>query len=463
MTARIDDQRALPVDCLDFLVPCRRFSIRSNVTRDRQMPVVDEFVLRLIHVTERISIERVKRYFGFSQAETEIVLLDLQAHGLIALVDDFVSLTPMTSTLFRQVDEGDPPRLASVEPWSDFVWFDLVSRNMAPATRYRALPNLPLLKERPEARALPEKFARDAFQANFGDYARRIRRHPDADHLALYSISDVEVAGYGYQPLAADCGMIIHTAPELRLSFPALQDNALQFRDLTIAAADEWQRMATPDSATGVDEYERVTGDGRLHEVQRHINDPDRWMGLLQADLGSEARAIVGAAYLPANVENFCNAISVGLTRDTTASSSLLWLRPGGTRWGRTLKLAEGLQRIREVCRSGGKANLKNTLVVPRALATKARTLWRRIFDEGLLAPTSYASGNLEILLMPKVAAMILVHIPVHGGSLPVGSITWAGATLEILHRRFRNLENFQTLWTSAPVAGGSEEDRSTR
>lgn len=52
---------------------------------------------------------------------------------------------------------------------------------MAQATRYRALPNLPLLKERPEARTLPEKFAREAFQANFGDYARRIKRHADAD------------------------------------------------------------------------------------------------------------------------------------------------------------------------------------------------------------------------------------------------------------------------------------------
>jgi hypothetical protein len=28
---------------------------------------------------------------------------------------------------------------------------------------------------------LPEKFAREAFQANFGDYARRIKRHADAD------------------------------------------------------------------------------------------------------------------------------------------------------------------------------------------------------------------------------------------------------------------------------------------
>jgi hypothetical protein len=97
----MDDLRALPVDCFDFLVPCRRFSIRSNVTRDRQMPVVDEFVLRLIHVTERISIERLQGFFGFSQAEMEIVLLDLQADGLIAVADDFISLTAAANALFR--------------------------------------------------------------------------------------------------------------------------------------------------------------------------------------------------------------------------------------------------------------------------------------------------------------------------------------------------------------------------
>jgi hypothetical protein len=36
-----------------FNVPCRRFLIRANVTRDRRLPVVDEFVLRTLKLCER--------------------------------------------------------------------------------------------------------------------------------------------------------------------------------------------------------------------------------------------------------------------------------------------------------------------------------------------------------------------------------------------------------------------------
>src|SRR3546814_2013459 len=72
----------LLVDAIDFQIPCRRFTIKANVTRDRQMPVVDEFVLRLLRVVQRISGQRLAGYFGFTAREMESVLLELVERGL---------------------------------------------------------------------------------------------------------------------------------------------------------------------------------------------------------------------------------------------------------------------------------------------------------------------------------------------------------------------------------------------
>jgi hypothetical protein len=73
------DISRLPIRPLGFNVPCRQFLIEAQVTRDKRMPVVDEFVLRVLRLCESLSIKRLGAFFGFSQMETQVVLADLQA------------------------------------------------------------------------------------------------------------------------------------------------------------------------------------------------------------------------------------------------------------------------------------------------------------------------------------------------------------------------------------------------
>ena len=68
-----------------FNVPCRRFLISANVTRDRRLPVVDEFVLRTLKLCESVPVKRLGAYFGFSNSETDAVVGDLVNRGLVVL------------------------------------------------------------------------------------------------------------------------------------------------------------------------------------------------------------------------------------------------------------------------------------------------------------------------------------------------------------------------------------------
>ena len=124
-----------------FNIPCRRFLIRANVTRDRRLPVVDEFLLRALKLCEDVPVRRLATYFGFTSAEAETVISDLTAAGLVTVEGDSVRLHPSAQDLFRGFEDG-APRVVEVDSWVVRLWFDLVSKNMAAPDRSRSARNL---------------------------------------------------------------------------------------------------------------------------------------------------------------------------------------------------------------------------------------------------------------------------------------------------------------------------------
>lgn len=450
----------LLVELVDFLVPCRRFFIKANVTLDRQLPVVDEFVLRLVRTAEPISVRRLRRFFAFSEAEAEVVLLDLTEHGLISVTGEDVSLTPNGHELFKHVQDDQAPRLAEIEVREEAVWFDLISKNMMRGTSFRPAPNLIPLEEQPRARALPEAYAREAFETNFRDFARRIMRHPEADRLAIYSVSDVLPAGFAYQPMRAEAEINVRDAIDQNLTFPSLAENPLKFRELASAGADRWERLRAPaPSAGGIAEYERITGDRRPAKLAE-TRDPDAWLALVHERMESTARPTIGPPYLPKITESICRAISEArkLSGEAAASASLIWARPGGDLWGRSSRVGECLASIRDALRARGAPDVETLLVIPRAVPSDLRRAWRRVFDRGLLAPSGQLPADMEVLLVPGVVAHVSIYVPFRSGALCVGSITRDAATLQRLERRLRRESgDSEPLWASDGAAGGAE------
>tara|TARA_R100000935_G_scaffold56585_1_gene88477 strand:- start:1034 stop:1585 length:552 start_codon:yes stop_codon:yes gene_type:complete len=174
------------IDAVDFQIACRRFTVRATITRDRQLPVVDEFVLRLLAVLDRMPVARMRAWFGFSRAEMEAVLIDLSRRNFIEFDGEDVLLTLAGHELFKISGLHGSPSIVEVSPLIGDVWFDLISRNMVPQSRSKSMDYLVKLKELPAARDMPEAFARSAFEDNFRDYINLIRRLPDPDSVSLY-------------------------------------------------------------------------------------------------------------------------------------------------------------------------------------------------------------------------------------------------------------------------------------
>jgi hypothetical protein len=184
MTDSSDKSDRILVDAVGFRIPCRRFSFVLNVSRDRRLPVVDEFVLRLLRMFERIPVQRLRTFFGFSVREMEIVLSDLVARGHVLLEGEFASLQPAADELFSSSADG-MPRMVSVETWNETVSFDMVASTILPSERSYGSRHLIEVTPSALSKEVPRRFAEEAFTSNFRDFVRNNKGTGDADSIHL--------------------------------------------------------------------------------------------------------------------------------------------------------------------------------------------------------------------------------------------------------------------------------------
>lgn len=199
----MDLSKEMVVRTLGFNVPCRQFIIGAQITRDKRMPMVDEFALRILRLCEKVSISRFTAFFGFTQLEMQVVLADLQARSLVVLEENHVMLHPSATEMFRTAGNG-PPHIMEVEGWVNRLWFDLISQSMIASPNLRNVRNLIELKQPAGKESLPADFARQAFQSNFRDYLRNVRKIHNTDHLSLYAVTSVDAGRFSYAQLTGN-------------------------------------------------------------------------------------------------------------------------------------------------------------------------------------------------------------------------------------------------------------------
>lgn len=447
------------VDAVDFQISCRRFTIRATITRDRQLPVVDEFVLRLLAILERMSITRMRSWFGFSKGEIDAVLIDIRRKGLVEFDGDDVILAPAGRDLFRGGKDEDVPNIVEVAPLISDVWFDLVSRNMIPRSRTRNVDYLLRMREDESARAFPETYARAAFHDNFRDYVKRIRRFPDPDNINLYSISDVEGGSYGYQVLPAKVVLDMDRR-SVRPIFADMADAGLSFQRLTVAANDAWLNAFAPEPASSAAaEFERLTGHDWLSALAKEPSDMSHWAKALAGSTSEDAhfRSTVGAIYLSSNLSKILDVI----TKSGNAASkiTLKWLRPSGFAWGRTLRISETLNEIREALKGAGRPELDTLIAMPRSTHQTMRSKHKRLFSRGVLLPSGRLPSNLEILLIPDVVAVVNLHLQLGAHAVPLGGIVTDPKRLSLIGQRLNESDGWEEMWSQARSPDDSVPD----
>jgi hypothetical protein len=110
---------------VSFSLPAASFNMDYAVQEKRQLPVVKEFVVRLIHSLDICEPKVIANFFGFKSNEMIDVLEDLKNEGLIEWDDGEILLSDYTKDKFENVKGTDVPRFFQITEKNDDVIFDL--------------------------------------------------------------------------------------------------------------------------------------------------------------------------------------------------------------------------------------------------------------------------------------------------------------------------------------------------
>lgn len=419
------------VNSFGFNVPCREFVIAAQVTRDKRMPMVDEFVLRALHLCESVSVPRLARFFGFSQTEMEIVLADLQARTLITLEGNEVSLHSTAKELFRTAGDGSPV-ITDVESFPARIWFDLISKSMIRSRGLHNVKNLIGLTPSLGREAIPESFAREAFHENFRDYLRLIRRIKNPEAWGLYAISDVAPGRFSYAQISGKQSLVLGGQPKLETTLIETDtDRPQKLRLLTDAMSHALGSLRDPDpTAAARSEYARLTNSTLIDDSINAdgLVDLASWLKREHASRDPDVASFVGTLCLERNRKSMTSLIARNSERGQSSEAwELFWYRPGGTIWGLTEDLQSMVGELKAMSRRSpsGEGGLVATLIAPASVSSDSVKQFDRIFDRGLAARAGRGSLSLEVLLIRGVCAAVSVIVPLAKGvDVWIGRIT---------------------------------------
>lgn len=414
-----------------FNLPCRQFAISAEITRDRRMPMVDEFILRALNIVESISAARLARFFGFDGRDLGIAVADLQARNLVNVEGENLVLHPLAKELFRTSGDANPT-ITTSEPIRALVWFDLITKCMVGSRGLRNVQHLIQLRLPPGRDSFDKDAAGKAFDANFRDYLRVVQNKKNADQWNLYSILDVHPGRYSYAQIGGSEQLLLGTTPKLETTLlPTELDNVPRTRQLTDAMAAELRRLDFVEtSGAARADFSRILNSDSIGRSIKHDGfvDLNEWLRLESLTDEGRSTPFVGHPYTERNRRSLASLLGrTEIQRTADEPWELWWLRPGGSKWGATEDLPALLEYLRGTVRgwTRGSGTLATTLVVPAGVPAKSALSFQRVFDRGLHAKAGKSSVALEVLAIPGVLAVVTVVVALSPTvSVPIGCMT---------------------------------------
>jgi hypothetical protein len=437
---RPDEDKGLELAGYDVLLPCRRFRIDHKVAVLGRVSLTAEFLLRLLKSADGIDEADAAAFFGFSLRDMSFVLSEVEGLGYVERRDGRLWLTFSGMSLF--LEGSDEPKIFDVESRRESVGFDLIALAYEQVRGLdefsRSLPELPLLH--PEHASAATSRVSSAFRRFYPEVVSR--RERSADKTSLYSIDEVlpedrfssvvrfSVQSTGLRPW-------VGTANLEDWRSEVEQEDRSEIVDAVAAFVDG---LHVPQRSDDRDAYEVLANlapeflkdfvrkDGLA--VDRYYRDAFNRVGEVRSN--RQTVALVGSPLTRENVRKIMDALGYGL-RSQLLPTTVLWLTPIVRAWGATRTLPELLRSIagRLVDKADGKRAQVETISL---VSGRPDPHVRKAFDRVAAHESPLFPQALEILLIPGVLAVAVVHAPVgakNGLPVPLGFISFDPRVIE--------------------------------
>lgn len=438
-----------------FGLPVETFRVDAYIALDERLPVVTEFVMRLLKVCERVPLAAVRDYFGFNDIEARAVIESLTKQGLLEISDDEVFLSSFALEKFEEAG-GDHPRFSKVELKSDTVTFDLVSFTPLRSTAAEmASDNIIKLDAVEDALGNSVERARLAYRRRYPEIAS-MRADLRERSYGVYSVESVESRRRNYVPVPVSFELDQDGHVERRIDEVferSASPELLHFVSEQVTAAIP-RTLSLP--AAGFDAFIEAF-DLRLLDQYRTGKKFDLLRYLAEVQVGRSVRyaegvePVFGNLYLQGNRQRILERLNdrrIGRRRHGPLLTSLAWLVPDYPLWGRGEAFAQSVNELSSALHSGGHGDdlylfanaapdeefvLTNSLRVPHL--QELHFVRPSPVGERLMA------GRVEILLYPTAFMVAMFHLPVPGNEglwIPIGVVSSQDFHLDAAHKLLR-------------------------
>ncbi len=440
-----------------FGLPVETFRISAYISLDERLPVVTEFVLRLLRICGHSTLADMRDYFGFTDSEALSLIESLTRQGLVAVEDEAVRLTPFANERFDEAG-GEHPRFSKVELKQDTVTFDL--RSFTPLRSSRgSLPSDNIIKLDAEDEVLGSSVerAKNAYRQRYSEIASMRDDLREKSH-GVYAIENIESKKRSYVPipvtfsLDADGQVVRGIDKTIELVAPR---ELLQFLNEQITGSiPRTLSLHNSGFEDFIDTFNiqvmRRYLVGRKFDASGYLNDI-HFQKSVKFPKGTVP--IIGNLYLPENREKILTRLSdrrTGRRRHGKLLTSPAWLVPNYDLWGRGDSFSAMVSAVNGSLQAQSSTDELHVFSQAdqgtEALVTnrfRVNGLKELHFFRSKLGDNLMMNGRLELMLYPTAFVVILFHISLPSATglwIPIGFISTLPKHLDIAQRLLRRI-----------------------
>ncbi|WP_425259797.1 hypothetical protein ACPOLB_02925 [Rubrivivax sp. RP6-9] len=438
-----------------FGLPVETFRVDAYIALEERLPVVTEFVLRLLRICGSVNLTAFRNYFGFTNNEAVAVIDSLVRQGLLEVVEEDVHLTRFAIERFEE-SGGDHPRFSKVELRSDTVTFDLISFTpLRPQAGEAPTDNLLKLETSDEAIGESAERARMAYRQRFPEVAA-LRGDLRDRSFGVYSVEDVESRRRTYIPIPVSFALDSDGQVQRQIdqNFErAAPAELVQFVNQQVTAAiPKTIALGSSDLEEFIDTFDlpllRQYLQGKKFDLFRYLTEVHLTRAV-RYQVGVEA--VFGNLYLQENRERIVARLKDrrhGRRRHGPLLTSLAWLTPDDLLWGRGDAFARTVSELTAQVR--GDKGADNLHVLAYAEPGQEQAVLSRFRVQGLTelhfsrpAPPDgmLMGGRLELMLYPTGFMAALIHLPSPGNPglwMPIGILSATPKHLDLAQKLLR-------------------------
>lgn len=279
------------VDNLTFSVRARKFRVTATVIRRSSITLSTEFGLRMIHLVPNLSAEDLGAFFGFSAAETRVLIEDildsglgeLSALGTLRLSQRGLEAASSITDTFDIFDLED----IRVAPSFDLISFAPIDEAEPAADVARLVEELPIVERERAARSVAA--ATDAFGLHFNEWKQQYgRRYGLDEDTRVYLVENVQPVKTFGAPVSVSIRRRVGeegVAPDFSELFSLGRTGSRD--DLVNALRSRIQRIPVANDFDAALATIEAIDDGLFRRSGiRSSTQQDDWMALAQSDAG---------------------------------------------------------------------------------------------------------------------------------------------------------------------------------